>query len=313
MNALLPLLLFAIAFMVPHNLVVGQVLVEEVAPNSPAAMAGIEPGDTFLRISGKPVRNTGDLQRYIQLNLGKEITTLVQHSDSTTEEVRVIPRWKPPEGQGAIGIVVNMSYSSIVSQHEPFWKAIPLANRHPRVDILKPGPGVGGHCISVDPWFFVEAAPDLTNLIHTARMVNDTQPKYVLSFLERKSGDIRGKKVAALGLAYKPDVDDLRESPAIETVKLLRDAGAEVHTYEPFNLDYSIEGVKTARTLEHVAAQADIILLLVGHTQLKEIDSYKFAESTSARVVLDTVNGWDRDTWQSAGFTYYRLGDGKNN
>ena len=126
MNALLPLLLFAIAFMVPHNLVVGQVLVEEVAPNSPAAMAGIEPGDTFLRISGKPVRNTGDLQRYIQLNLGKEITTLVQHSDSTTEEVRVIPRWKPPEGQGAIGIVVNMSYSSIVSQHEPFWKAIPL-------------------------------------------------------------------------------------------------------------------------------------------------------------------------------------------
>jgi len=197
--------------------------------------------------------------------------------------------------------------------HVDIWEAINLANRHPRVRILNPGLGVGGHCISVDPWFFVEAAPDLTNLIHTARTVNDTQPKYVLDFLERKIGKVSGKKVTALGLAYKPDVDDLRESPAIETVKLLRDAGAEVHTYEPFNLDYSIEGVKTARTLEHAAAQADIILLLVGHTQLKEIDSYKFAESTSARVVLDTVNGWDRDTWQSAGFTYFRLGDGKNN
>jgi UDP-N-acetyl-D-mannosaminuronic acid dehydrogenase len=192
------------------------------------------------------------------------------------------------------------------------WEAINLANRHPRVKILNPGPGVGGHCISVDPWFFVEAAPDLTSLIHTARMVNDTQPKYVLDFLEQKIGEVNGKKVAVLGLAYKPDVDDLRESPAIETIKLLRDAGAQVCIYEPFDLDYSIEGVKSARTLEHAVAQADIILLLVGHSQLKEIDPYKFAESTSARAVLDTVNGWDRDTWQSAGFTYFRLGDGKN-
>jgi UDP-N-acetyl-D-mannosaminuronic acid dehydrogenase len=193
------------------------------------------------------------------------------------------------------------------------WEAINLANRHPRVRILNPGPGVGGHCISVDPWFFVEAAPDLTNLIHTARMVNDTQPKYVLDFLERKIGKVSGKKVAALGLAYKPDVDDLRESPAIETIKLLRDAGAEVRIHEPFDLDYSIEGVETVRTLEHAFAQAEIILLLVGHSQLKKIDPNKFAESTSNCVVLDTVNGWDRDTWESAGFTYLRLGDGKNN
>jgi UDP-N-acetyl-D-mannosaminuronic acid dehydrogenase len=197
--------------------------------------------------------------------------------------------------------------------HVDIWEAINLSNRHPRVRILNPGPGVGGHCISVDPWFFVEAAPDLTKLIHTARMVNDTQPKYVLDFLERKTGEISGKKVAALGLAYKPNVDDLRESPAIEIVKLLRDAGAEICVYEPFNIDFSIEGVETARTLEHAVAQADIILLLVGHSQLKVIDPSKFTESTSARVVLDTVNGWDREPWQSAGFTYFRLGDGKNN
>ena len=193
------------------------------------------------------------------------------------------------------------------------WEAINLANRHPRVRILNPGPGVGGHCISVDPWFFVEAAPDLTNLIHTARMVNDTQPKYVLDFLERKIGEVSKKKVSVLGLAYKPDVDDLRESPAIETIKLLRDAGAEVRIYEPFDLDYSIEGVETVRTLELAFAQADIILLLVGHSQLKKIDPNKYAKSASACVVLDTVNGWERDTWESAGFTYLRLGDGKNN
>lgn len=126
MNALLPLLLFSIAFMIPHNVVIGQVFVGEVAPNSPAAMAGIESGDMFLRIDGKPVRNVGDLHRYSQLNLGKEVTILVKHSDSATEEVQVIPRWKPPEGQGAIGIVVNTAYPTIVSQHYPFWRAIPL-------------------------------------------------------------------------------------------------------------------------------------------------------------------------------------------
>ena len=126
MNALLPLLLFSIAFMVPHNVVIGEVFVKEVAPNSPAAMAGIESGDTFLRINGEPLTNIGDLHRYTQLKLGNEITILVKHSDLTTEKIQLIPRWKPPEGQGAIGIVVSMSNPTIVSQHYPFWKAIPM-------------------------------------------------------------------------------------------------------------------------------------------------------------------------------------------
>ncbi|GAI43737.1 unnamed protein product, partial [marine sediment metagenome] len=85
--------------MVPHNLVVGQVMVKEVAPNSPAAMAGIEPGDTLVSLNEKPVHNISDLHRYTYLNLGKEASLLIQHSDATTEEVQIIPRWKPPEGQ----------------------------------------------------------------------------------------------------------------------------------------------------------------------------------------------------------------------
>jgi len=125
MNLLLPLLLFSIAFMIPHNLVMGQVMIEEVAPDSPAARAGIEPGDTFLSVNEKPVNNLGDLHRYIQLNLGKEITILVKHSDSTTEDVQVIPRWKPSEGQGAMGVVATTANQTIVRQSEPFWRAIP--------------------------------------------------------------------------------------------------------------------------------------------------------------------------------------------
>jgi len=126
MNFLLPLLLFSIAFMVPHNVVFGQVLVEEVAHGSPAARAGIEAGDILLKVNEDSVHNTGDLQRNIQLNLGKEILLLVEHTDSTTEEVQVIPRWRPPEGQGAIGIVVKTSSPTIVRQHYPFWQAIPM-------------------------------------------------------------------------------------------------------------------------------------------------------------------------------------------
>ncbi len=125
MNLLLPLLLFSIAFMIPHNLVNGQVMIEEVNSDSPAARAGIEPGDTLLSVNGKPVNNTGDLHRYIQLNLGNEITIFTKHSDSTTEDIQVIPRWKPPEGQGAIGILVRTANPTIVSQSEPFWRAIP--------------------------------------------------------------------------------------------------------------------------------------------------------------------------------------------
>ncbi len=94
------------------------------------------------------------------------------------------------------------------------WEAISLANRHPRVKILNPGPGVGGHCISVDPWFLVESAPDITSLISSARKVNDFQPHFVVDWMEHKLGKLSGKQICALGLTYKPDVDDFRESPA---------------------------------------------------------------------------------------------------
>ncbi len=126
MNALLPFLLFSIAFMIPHNQVMGQVVVAEVAMNSPAAIAGIESGDTLLEVNGQPLNNTGDLYRYTQLNLGEEVTILVEHPDATTENIQLVPRWEPPEGEGAIGVAASTSNPTIVRQHYPFWKAIPI-------------------------------------------------------------------------------------------------------------------------------------------------------------------------------------------
>jgi UDP-N-acetyl-D-mannosaminuronic acid dehydrogenase len=188
------------------------------------------------------------------------------------------------------------------------WEAISIANRHPRVQILKPGPGVGGHCISVDPWFLVEAAPDLTPLIHTARQVNDTQPVFVCRLIERALGSLHGHRLAVLGLAYKPDVDDLRESPAFEVIHCLQQAGANVVAFEPFKADFTQDGVHTVPTLNEALRDADALVLLVGHSELKALDPCEVAQKTSARVVIDTVNGWDPSAWQQAGFTVYRLG-----
>lgn len=124
MNLLLPLLLFSVAFMVPHNIVYGQVQVDEVAANSPAARAGIATGDTILEVNGQKVNNIGDLQRNIQLNLGQPVTLLTQRS-----EVSVMPRWQPPEGEGAIGVAVRMISPTVVRQSYPFWQAIPMGVR----------------------------------------------------------------------------------------------------------------------------------------------------------------------------------------
>lgn len=190
------------------------------------------------------------------------------------------------------------------------WEAISLANLHPRINILSPGPGVGGHCISVDPWFFVETAPDLTPLIYTARKVNDEQPHYVLSLIQKALGSLKGKKIAALGLAYKPDVDDLRESPAAEVAHLLIDAGADVRAFEPFKSD-GLPGIPMFPTFEEALKDADAILLLVRHSQFREMDPSKIAALTSARVVVDTVNAWDANAWKEAGFRVFRLGVGK--
>ncbi len=195
------------------------------------------------------------------------------------------------------------------------WEAISLANRHPRVKILSPGPGVGGHCISVDPWFFVEAAPELTDLIHTARLVNDAQPQYVVNLIEQalcteedSKNVLAGKKIAALGLAYKPDVDDLRESPAVEIVHLLQKAGAQVKAWEPFKPDADLPGIHMAISLDTALKDADLVALLVGHHEFLSLKPSELVAKTKARKIVDAVNGWHPTDLEAIGFQVTRLG-----
>lgn len=198
------------------------------------------------------------------------------------------------------------------------WQAISIANLHPRVKILTPGPGVGGHCISVDPWFLVEAAPDLTPLIQSARNVNDRQPDFVVDLIYRALGisriqdGLHGRHIAVLGLSYKANVDDLRESPAVKVVRQLAEVGAVVTAYEPFRLDVEIPGIKVATNLENALIDADLIALLVAHKPLIELDPIYVRKRTSAHTIVDTVNGLDKREWEEAGFQVSCLGVGNS-
>ena len=192
------------------------------------------------------------------------------------------------------------------------WEAISIANRHPRVHILQPGPGVGGHCVSVDPWFLVEAAPDISPLVRTARQVNDGQPEYVVKMVTQAAGgDVRGRRVAALGLSYKEDVDDLRESPAIEVCCLLAQQGAQVVAYEPYKPDYHHNLFQSVNTLAEAIEDAEILLLLASHTVLRGLEPFVLAQLTPARTIVNCRNIWNPADWEPFGFRIYRLGVGK--
>ena len=145
------------------------------------------------------------------------------------------------------------------------WELIRLANRHPRVKILQPGPGVGGHCIAVDPWFIVDAAPAQARLIRTAREVNDSKPHHVVAQVRAAAG--QDAVVACLGLAFKANVDDLRESPAVEIAAHLADAGLKVLAVEPHVtvLPRSLQGRAELVSLADALARASVIVLLVDH------------------------------------------------
>ena len=161
------------------------------------------------------------------------------------------------------------------------WELISLANRHPRVNILQPGCGVGGHCIAVDPWFIVDTTPAEARLIRTAREVNDGKPHWVLEKVKVAIADelshnpdkrMQDITVACLGLAFKPDIDDLRESPAVELTQMIAGLGCRVIAVEPninalpHRLD---EGDVSLGTLEEALSAADVTCLLVKHSEFK--------------------------------------------
>lgn len=211
-----------------------------------------------------------------------------------------------------VNIAVANEFSRLADRFEVnVWEAIQIANRHPRVNILQPGPGVGGHCISVDPWFFVEAAPDLTQIIHSARMVNDGQPHFVLNKVREILGYLPGKRIAVLGLAYKPNVDDLRESPAVEITQLLVSEGAVVKACEPFKPDFRIDGVSLSAEWRETIENSDLALVLVSHDVFKHIQPETWVEHSTCRQIFDAVNLFNNETWQAQGIAVHTLGNGK--
>jgi UDP-N-acetyl-D-mannosaminuronic acid dehydrogenase len=182
---------------------------------------------------------------------------------------------------------VNIAFAnelSLICDQEGInvWDVISLANRHPRVNILNPGPGVGGHCIAVDPWFIVSRAPELARLIRTAREVNDFKPAWVIEKVRRSAEKFKHPVIGCLGLAFKADVDDLRESPAVDIVRKLLDENlGEVLIAEP-NLKMHSEF--TLAPYEAVVAASDIILLLVDHKEFRDLKAVDLKE----KILIDT-------------------------
>lgn len=173
------------------------------------------------------------------------------------------------------------------------WELIKLANHHPRVNILQPGPGVGGHCIAVDPWFIVSKTPQEARLIHTARQVNDGKPHYVVDQVLSAASTVTDPVIACLGLAFKPDIDDLRESPAMEVVQLLagRKTG-QVLVAEP-HIEHLPPSLAKFDSIELVSAEeavrrANIIVMLVSHQVFYAINRAQL----EGKQVIDTRGVW---------------------
>lgn len=178
------------------------------------------------------------------------------------------------------------------------WELIELANHHPRVNVLQPGPGVGGHCIAVDPWFIVDAAPDAARIIRSAREINDSKPQWVIDQVKAKAFDVqqatgRAPVVAALGLAFKPNIDDLRESPALNiTASMARQfTGSTILAVEPHvaELPAVLTGMDHVELVSPEAAieRADIIVLLVDHSAFAGLKSL-----AAGKHLVDTRGQW---------------------
>lgn len=173
------------------------------------------------------------------------------------------------------------------------WELISLANRHPRVNILQPGPGVGGHCIAVDPWFIVDSAPAVSKIIKTARLVNDGKPQFVVDAVKEKASKFKSPTIACFGLAFKANIDDLRESPALQIAKDLTESSlGKVLLVEP-NISSLPSVIQSSDEVELVSTEeairrADILVGLVDHEEFKRIE----VDALKEKIVMDYRGMW---------------------
>jgi UDP-N-acetyl-D-mannosaminuronic acid dehydrogenase len=189
------------------------------------------------------------------------------------------------------------------------WEVIALANRHPRVKILNPGPGVGGHCIAVDPWFLVSEFPNETQVIQAARRRNDSMPGIVVKKLLQAVEKEEHPKIACLGASYKGNTGDPRNSPAIEIYEALCAHFGKEGTVD-LSDDYVVDTKYPLRPLEDAVKGASLIVILTDHEEYKSLDPFEIAKHVRRKVVFDARNILNHSKWQEAGFEVHVLGKG---
>jgi len=209
-----------------------------------------------------------------------------------------------------INIAIANEFSRICQKNGvDIYSAIKLANQHPRVDILNPGPGVGGHCISVDPWFLINSAPEESILSKKARNINDSQPNFIIELVKKKMGPLNNFKIGILGLAYKADVGDFRESPSLEIINILKKQCSLINSYDPFSRKESIKGIKRFDTINEALKDVDIIIFLVPHKFFKKITPKELEKITPARYIFDFCKTFNRREWADSKFSYSSFHD----
>lgn len=182
------------------------------------------------------------------------------------------------------------------------WEVREIANLHPRVNLHIPGPGVGGHCIAIDPCFLVEKFPEETKLISLARKINNNMPHHTSKIIEKYSE--KGDKIAVLGITFKPNVDDIRESPIIELCKNLQDIDRKVQVYDPHVKAYS-------DSLDDTLKDASVVVLAVNHDAFADMDFEKILKLVKKPVIIDTRDQWEEKLAKDSRFKYVLLGSGE--
>lgn len=185
------------------------------------------------------------------------------------------------------------------------WEAFKIANQHPRVNIHNPGPGVGGHCIPVDPWFLVEKAPEEAALIKTARYRNNAMPEKVAADIMYILNAINGSKVSIFGTSYKANTGDARETPSQEIAHSLANNEVAYNTYDPFQI---MPWESSAGSLQEAVDGVDLIAVVVAHDPFIRLQPEQLVQLTSCRHILDCTNRLDKAAWENAGFTIHTFG-----
>jgi UDP-N-acetyl-D-mannosaminuronic acid dehydrogenase len=187
------------------------------------------------------------------------------------------------------------------------WEVINLCNKHPRVNLHLPGPGVGGHCLAVDPWFIIEKDPETAKIIELGRRTNDSMPAHVLKRIKeiKKENAISDDlKVTVLGITYKPDIDDMRESPIMELIGMLEEEKINFSVFDPHVENYH----KNEKNIADACESSDILVLGVNHKQFKELPLESIYNVMRSKVVFDTRNFLNKSQVEDFGFKYYLLG-----